>query len=140
MTQSNDLHLERARRLLAHEGASTGSSEARAVAVGRVHDKLTAHLSPLLGSAGVQALFERSAKLTRRELAPGTEVTVLETSTALSAFLRELEPAVATSTAEALFGTFLALMATFIGERLTHQALRSAWPTIEEAAPTENKK
>ena len=38
-----------------------------------------------------------------------------------------------------LFGTFFELLTTFIGERLTPQVLRSAWPTIEETAPTENK-
>jgi hypothetical protein len=140
MTQSNDLPMERVRRLLAHEGAFGGSSEALAVAAERIHDKLTAHLSPLLGSAGVQALFVRSVKLARLGLAPTTDVPVLASSTDLSTFLRQLEPAVATNVAEALFATFLALMATFIGERLTHQALRSAWPTLEEEAPSENRK
>ena len=140
MTQLNDLHMERVRRLLAHEGAFSGSSDARAVAAGRVHDTLTAHLSPLLGAAGVQALFVRSVKLARRLLASTTDVPIVESSTALSTFLRQLEPAIATNVAEALFGTFLALMATFIGERLTEQALRSAWPTIEEPVPTEIKK
>jgi hypothetical protein len=44
---------------------------------------------------------------------------------------------VAGDSAAALFGTFFTLMTTFIGERLTTQVLRSAWPTIEEMASTE---
>ena len=63
-----------------------------------------------------------------------------EGSTKLRACLQALDPAVATEAAAALFGTFLELITTFIGERLTIQVLRSAWPTIEDTAPRETKK
>jgi hypothetical protein len=56
----------------------------------------------------------------------------------LGAALQALDPAAATEVAAALFGTFLELMNTFIGDRLTVLILRSAWPTIEDKAPTEN--
>ena len=131
--------MERARRLLEHEGAA-GSADECARAAGRVYDKLQAHLGPLVGSAGVQALLVRSVKLAREEFS-FLEVDVLEGSTKLRECLQAQEdPAVVAESAAALFGTFFAIITTFIGERLTTQALRSAWPTIGEMALREPKK
>lgn len=109
------------------------------MAAGRVYDKLSAQLGPLLGMAGAQALFARSAKLAGVGPPRGDLVAHVESAASLSAFLRTVGPD-ARRTAEALFGTFLSLIATFIGERLTLQALRRAWPAIEKPAPTETKK
>ena len=39
-----------------------------------------------------------------------------------------------------IVGTFLDLIITFIGDRLTVQVLRGAWPAIDETAPRENPK
>ena len=129
--------VERAKRLLASEG-STEQSVSCAAAAGRVYDKLDAHLAPLLGRAGAQALFARSAKLAQIDLASVADDTSdHEDSTKLRAYLQPLEPALAAEMAAALFGTFLGLITTFIGERLTVQALRSAWPAIEEVPPRE---
>ena len=86
-------------------------------------------MGPLLGAAGVQALLVRSVKLTHAEF-PFLEVDVLEGSTKLRRSLQAQDPAVVTDAAAALFGTFFALISTFIGERLTTQVLRVAWPTI----------
>jgi hypothetical protein len=141
MTKPSAAQIERAKRLLASEGSSAGRSAESAAAVGRVYDKLDAHLAPLLGRAGVQALFARSAKVSYGGLASPAELAAaLENSTTLSAWLRSLDPAVAAETAAVLFGAFLELITTFIGERLTVQVLRSAWPTMEETEATENKK
>jgi hypothetical protein len=128
--------MERARRLLAHEGASADAT----TAAGRVYDKLHAQMAPLVGDAGVQLLFVRSAKLARGEFARLTEVSIPEASTKLRETLQAQDPALATESAVALFGTFFALITTFIGERLTIQVLRTAWPTFEETAPRENDK
>jgi hypothetical protein len=130
--------IERAKRLLAHEGAAGTAGEC-ATAAGRVYDNLHAHLDPLLGAAGVQALLVRSAKLTQSEF-PFLEVSILEGSTTLRECLRAQDPGVATEATAALLGTFFALLTTFIGERLTTQVLRSAWPTIHETALRETKK
>jgi hypothetical protein len=124
--------VEIARRLLAHEGAASGADEC-ATAAGRVYDKLEAHLAPLLGFAGVQALLVRSAQLTRAEF-PFLTAAIPEGSTELRECLRAQDPSVARESAAALFATFFTLITTFIGERLTTQALRGAWPTIEEMA------
>src|SRR5207248_11483161 len=133
-------HMERARRLLAHEGAAASAgAEKCAGAADSVYDKLYTHLAPLVGNAGVQALFVRSAKLAQGEFACLAEPAILESSTKLRECLQAQDPAVATESAAALFGTFFGLLTTFIGERLAIQALRTAWPTIEAMEPEENK-
>ncbi len=137
VTPASPAQIERARRLLAHEGAAGGADEA-ATAAGRVYDKLDAHLAPLLGAAGVQALLARSAKLTQGEFSFLT-VAGPDGSKKLRECLRAQDPAVATESAAALFGAFFTLLTTFIGERLTVQALRRAWPQIEEMSPTETQ-
>lgn len=134
MTEASTTQTGRAALLLAHEGA-TGSAVECAAAAGRVYDKLHVHLRPLLGSAGVEALLGRSIKLTQRQF-HFLEASVVESSTTLCESLRVQDPAVAMEAAAVLFGTFLALMTTFVGERLTTQALRRAWPTIEDMAPS----
>ena len=138
MKRPSPAQIEWARRLLAHEGAA-GSAAEYATAAGRVYDKLHAHIAPLVGDAGVQLLLVRSAKLSQGEFACLAEVANFGGSTKLSECLRGLDPALARESALALFGTFFALVATFIGERLTTQLLRSAWP-IEETAPQETRK
>jgi hypothetical protein len=131
----------RAKRLLASEGASAEGSTECAAAAGRVYAKLDAHLAPLLGRAGVQALFARSAKMSHSGLASLAElVAAVGGSTELSTWLQSRDPEDAAKTAAVLFGTFLELITTFIGERLTVQVLRGAWPTIEETAPKGNQK
>jgi hypothetical protein len=127
-----------ARRLLAHQRAVSGAD--CATAAGRVYEKLHEHLAPLVGVAGVRALFVRSAKLAKGEFVFPADTVAFEDSTKLRACLETLDPVLAAATAEALFATFFALITTFIGERLTLQALRAAWPTIEAPAPTETKK
>lgn len=127
-------------RLLEHESAAVLGAGERATAAGRVYDKLHAHLSPLVGDAGVHLLFLRSAKLTQGEFARLADVAVFEGPTKLRERLHADNPSVGTEAAAMFFGTFLALIMTFIGERLTTQLLRSAWPTItEETAPTDEK-
>jgi hypothetical protein len=131
---------ETARRLLAHEGAACTAGSAATTAAGRVYDKLEAHLAPLLGATGVQSLLVRSAKLAQQEFKDLADVSIFEGSTKLRDRLRAQDSAVTTESATALFATFFALLTTFIGERLTTQVLRSAWPMIEETPPTETTK
>ena len=132
--------VETARRLLALEGDSGSSSAECAAAAWRVYEKLNARLAPLLGSAGVEALFVRSAKLAQGKFGSLAEVAAPEGLNKLGAGLQALEPAAATEVAAALFGTFLDLMTTFIGKRLTAVILRSGWPTLEDPALRETKK
>jgi len=140
MSRPSATQVERAKQLLANEGASGRSSTECAAAAWRVYEKLNARLAPLLGPAGFDALFVRSAKLAQTEFVSLVEVAGPEGMKKLGACLQELDPADATVVAATLFGTFLDLMTTFIGERLTVLVLRSAWPTIEDTAPRGTKK
>jgi hypothetical protein len=121
---------DRVKRLMDTEDLCAGGAETYVVAE-RVYDKFNAQLVPLLGEPGVRALFARSAKLAQGEISRFAEAVHLESSTALPAYLKALDPAIARPVAETLFATFLALIPTFIGERLTVHALRSAWPNID---------
>lgn len=134
MTRPSAAQAERARQLLASEG-DCSNTEACAAAAGRVYDKLDAQLMPLLGRAGFRALFMRSAKLAQSELPSLAGVAhSLESATRLRAWLQSLELVAAIETAAVLLGNFLELTTTFIGERLTVQVLRQAWPEIRETA------
>ena len=139
MKQPSPAQLEKARRLMAHEGAASSAEDGAAAAAGRVYDKLHAHLAPLLGVIGVQSLFVRSAKLTSGEFSGLAEVSILEGSEKLREHLQARGSAGDVDSAAILFGSFLELLTTFVGERLVTQVLRSAWPTIEETAPRETK-
>lgn len=127
------MQLERARQLLVHESAGSSAAD-WAMAAGRVYDKLHDHLAPLLGSVGFRALLGRSVKLTQGQFS-FFEAAVVDSSMKLRECLQAHDAAVAAESAAILFGTLFALLTRFIGERLTTQALRRAWPTIEEIAP-----
>jgi hypothetical protein len=131
MSRPSETQLKKAKQLLASEGAPWSSSEECAAAAWRIYEKLNARLSPLLGLAGVQALFGRSAKLAQAEFPSLAEVATPEGLTRLGSCLQALDPTVAAEAAATLFGIFLDLMTTFIGERLTVLVLRSAWPAID---------
>lgn len=123
------------RRLLVLEGAAD-SAHAWAVAAGRVYDKLHAHLDPILGVAGVQALLVRSARLAHDDFTC-LKAAAVGDSTKLRECLQAQDVAIAAETAVALFGHFFALITAFIGEPLTSQVLRRAWPTLAETEPGE---
>jgi len=90
-----------------------------------------------VGDEGVKMLFVRSAKLAQGEFADLADVAIFERAAKLRERLQRQDPAVGTESAEALFGTFFALITSFIGDRLTTRVLRNAWPTIEETASRE---
>jgi len=140
MSRPSPAHVERAKRLLLAEGDSGVNAEECAAAAWRIYEKLNARLAPLLGSPGVQALLVRSAKLASAEFASLAEAGAPEGLTNLGACLRRLAPAAATEAAATLFGTFIELITTFLGERLAVLVLRSAWPTIEDMSPRETDK
>lgn len=123
--------MEVARRLLTHEAGGSSAEHTETTAAGRVYDKLVAHMAPLLGDAGVHLLLLRSAKL--------AEVASVESSVNLRERLHAQDGAIAPESVAAVFGTFFGLLTTFVGERLTIQLLRTAWPTFVQTTPTEPK-
>jgi len=139
VSRSTPAQVDLARRLLAHEAAAGSADPDATTAAGRVYDKLHAHMAPLVGVAGVQMLFVRSAKLAQGEFAQLSDVSTPEGSTKVRERLQAQDPAVAPESAVTLFAIFFALLTNFIGERLTTEILRRAWPTNKETAPMEPK-
>jgi hypothetical protein len=132
--------VDAAKRLLACERGNGGGAEEDAAAAGRVYEKLHLQLVPLVGLPAVQVLFVRSAKLTQGEFPCFRERAAVESGSNLRESLRVEEPAVIEEAAAALFGAFLDLITTFIGEALMTKVLGRAWPAIEESAAKETEK
>ena len=65
MVRPLEAHVEVAKRLLAHERGSGGDAPERAAAAVRVYGSLFRALAPVIGAAGVGALFARSVCLRR---------------------------------------------------------------------------
>jgi hypothetical protein len=145
MKKPNTEQVRAARRLLAHEAQGMGSAEEQAAAAGRVHAKIFARLATLLGAGGARALYARSVRLTTGEhpCLQGVNFDAKQPTESvmgeLTTCLRGEAPAVAVETAVALCAVLLALLTTLIGERLTFQVLRSAWPTFDVSDPTKEE-
>lgn len=137
MGREGDEQIEQATWLLEHERGGDVTSGTSSAA--RVFDKLERELSPLVGAAGVQALFMRSAKLCGGELAELSSGSIFSGAAKLRDRLGQEPSRLDREQAIALFATFLSLLTTFIGARLTRQVLRSAWPTLELRVRGETK-
>ena len=89
-------------------------------------------LTPLIGDAGVAAILARCLYLAQRhasDLAPVRASNRHEGAFApQQRFLEQLEPAAALEAAVALLTAVSELLVSFIGEGLTTQLLREAWP------------
>ena len=120
------------RRMLAREAGTDANAPAIAAAARRLCEHFAQQFTPLIGDAGVAAIFVRSLHLTQRhvrELAPGRASGKRDLPFALLQLsLEQQEPAAATETAVALLAMASELLATFIGESLTTRLLREAWP------------
>lgn len=142
MNQPSKAQREFAGSLLARERLGE-SVEERAAAAVRVYERLTLCLSPLVGATGVRALFARSIVLTTAEFPffAGTNFERPEAAlSSLHASLRGQQPDAVLHGAAALFGALLALLETYVGERLTAQVLRSAWPDLDDETPPKEAK
>lgn len=141
MKRPGAAELETAKRLLTHE---RGDAEHPAEAAARAYDKLQARLAPIIGAAGFQALFFRSQQTARIAGFTFLDGDIAEPAPdpckQLHDCLHGREPAQAAEAATVVFATFFGLLTTFIGDRLTRQVLRGAWPEVAEAAPMETKK
>jgi hypothetical protein len=123
-----------ATRLLAQEtGGAPATSESLAAASGRLLETLSQRLAQVIGPAGVQSIFLRAIRLRKSEFAfldecivPGdTRDSLAEP---LRACLQEREPDVIREVWVTLFATFVGLLATVIGDRLTRSLLEQIWP------------
>ena len=135
------MHLDAAKRLLAHEGSPADDRSGEIAAAERVYARLFDCLAPIIGPAGVLALFLRSAKLAQADhpdLGAFREVTsesALAGGIELFRSLSALDPALVAAATASVYARFLGLLTTLIGERLVAQILNKAFPELA-ATPT----
>ncbi len=135
MREPKPAHWATARRLFDLE--AEGDDDV--AAAGRVFQKTFALLSPILGPEGTGALFARSAQLASRSF-PSLGDADPGDGSPVEALVARLRPSPGTSSeaAIAVCAHLLSLLETLIGERLTSQLLRGAWPT-DDAVEQETK-
>ncbi len=144
MKRPNAAQWETARRLFALETHKGESADERAETARRVHEKLFARLAPLIGTAGTRALFARCVRLTAPDFpcVGGVDFDAEPTASPaekLVTCLRAEAPDRITEATVAVCATMLALLATLIGERLTSQVLKKAWPDFDMSNYKEEK-
>lgn len=131
-------------KVLAHHAGANASAEAVAAATFRAYDDLARVSAQLIGQSGVDALTGRALHLAQKEypwLVHRREPEQAEGPFAqIAACLKRQNAAVATEAAAAVFGTLAGLLVTFIGEPLTTQLLRKAWPDAFSADLEEEHK
>jgi len=134
-----------ARQMLLHDSAGEVTSAACAVSTARALELLQERLAPLVGTAGMRALFARAVKVTHlefAELAPVRAAMVDEkvhAAETLTEALDGLDSASAWAAATALFTNFLELTSSLIGERLVFVILQRAFPNIDVVAKQESE-
>jgi hypothetical protein len=114
-------------RMLAQEVGEGATSEELLTAAAQAHEYFAHRLAPLIGDVGVQAIFTRSANLTKAKLpflagsqdAPPTG----RVPSQLLAHLQGQDVAAVRGAIETLFTTSADLLAGLIGERLAGQVL-----------------
>ena len=118
--------------MLAREAGPGADAPAIAAAARRLCERFAAHLTPLIGDAGVAAICARSVHLAEQNVRGLGSVRAPAQGDApfalLQLSLEQQEPAAAADAAVAVLATASALLALFIGEHLTSSLLREAWP------------
>jgi hypothetical protein len=128
-------------KVLAQQASPGADAEDLAAAARRAYDDLARVSAPLIGQLGVDALTRRALHLAQREypsLLPGRDPEQAQDPfTQVLGALQRQDPAVATEAAGAVFATLMGLLVTFIGEPLTVNLLRKAWPDAFRTRGTE---
>jgi hypothetical protein len=119
-------------RLLYYEASAGNTSEPVESTTLRVYQKLRQGLGELAGSAGFHALASRALTLARLEVPSLTGVQIgadgsLEGMSAIEASIK-VEQNRADESGVILISRLLGLLFVFLGEALTLNLLRDAWP------------
>ena len=131
-------------KVLARHGGPDAGADEIAAAAHRGDDDLARAAAQLIGQAGIDALTSRAVYLAqntypwlvnRRE--PGQPQGPFAQ---VVACLKGQDPVAATKAAGAVLTTLTTLLVTFIGEPLTTQLLRKAWPDAFSASSSEDHK
>jgi hypothetical protein len=145
MTGATPDYAELAQRMLTHDSALFNTAAECASAVSNVNQRLHHRLAPLIGVAGMRALFARSVKLTclqhpallaLRSSEFGDNAGIAEP---LVELLGKLEYGVARAAATALYANFIGLTSTLIGDRLVSLVLQRAFPKLDATAKQESE-
>ena len=119
-------------RLLARLAGTGADARAVAAAARRLCEDFAQHLTPLIGDGGVAALYARSLQLAEQRfpgLAPARAFGQDgEPFTHIQHFLEQQDPVVATGAAVTVLALASEVLASFIGETLTHLLLHETWP------------
>lgn len=119
-------------KVLAHRAGPDAGAEAFAAAASRAYDDLASASAQLIGQVGIDALTARALHLAQQEYPwlvheRGSEQSEGPFEQVIVGLKRQ-NSAVASAAAGAVFATLAGLLITFIGESLTMQLLRRAWP------------
>ncbi|HEX2674888.1 MAG TPA: hypothetical protein VHM25_28625 [Polyangiaceae bacterium] len=131
--------------MLSHDSVGEVTAAACAASAANVLKRLQARLAPLIGSAGMRALFARAVRLTGREfdmLSPLPAAVLDENvpaAEALAESLSRLDAVAAQAVATALYKNFLELTCSLIGEHLVLLVLQRAFPNIDVIAKQESE-
>ena len=127
---------------MAHHAGPGAGAEALAAGSQRAYDDLARVSAQLIGHAGVDALTGRALHLAQKEypwLVHRREPEQPEGAfEQVIACLKRQDPEVAKEAAGTVLATLAALLVAFIGESLTMQLLRKAWPDAFSAANAED--
>jgi hypothetical protein len=118
-------------RLLAREAGTDADARTIAAAARRLCERFSKQLSPLIGDAGVAAIYARSLHVTQQQFPSVAPLRSSEDDTPFTrvqAFLERQEAVAATKAAVAVLTIASGLLASFIGEHLTTRLLHEAWP------------
>jgi len=131
--------------MLLHGGVGEITATACAASAASVLERLQARLAPLVGSAGMRALFARAVGLTSREFPALAQLRAdmlnehVSAAESLTGALSHLDAAGAQQAATALYTNFLELTSSLIGERLVLLVLQRAFPSVDVTAKQESE-
>jgi len=121
-------------RLLARHAETGADAPAVAAAARRLCEDFAQHLTPLIGDGGVAAIYGRSLQLAERRF-PGFPPARSsgqdgDPFTHVQHFLERQDPVVAIGAAVTVLASASEVLASFIGESLTHLLLHETWPDL----------
>jgi hypothetical protein len=121
-----------AERLIAYEARANGSSGTKASAACLVGEKLHPHLATLMGNVGFRALLARALALANAEVQWLRAVHVKADGSfeGLDELGAKVDPDEFFEGCVVLLAQLLGLLEAFIGENLTLQVVRQAWPKL----------
>lgn len=140
-TTDRDLYRAAIQKVLAQRAGDLSDARRIAKATSDTWNQMAAQLVPLVGTAGVEALFKRSLHLASATFPWMTPSGEGMGSASLPArvmiLLAACEPDTAAQASYSLLTTFTELLATLIGHSLTKRLLAPAWTSPSHVAAQE---